>query len=125
MPSLTVLAWSSCLEISSSWTPYRLSLRSLEAGKYIARPFYVQGQRGDQKIFIDKFVCTKGKLKGKMLSFAKTMDWQSPVYVDLTEDTTESQCDNQPVNQPSTLHLFRPGANDRYFRGLRSTDCGQ
>ena len=57
-----------------------------------------------------KVVCTKGKLKGKMLSFAKTMDWQSPVYVDLTEDTTESQCDNQPVNQPSTLHLFRPGS---------------
>lgn len=91
------------------------SLRNLEAGKYIARPFYVQGQRGDQKIFIDKFVCTKGKLKGKVLSFTKTTDWQNPAYGDLTENPTEShtedQCDNQPVNQPSNETLKTENGN--------------
>ena len=33
------------------------SLLNLEEGGYIKRPFYIQGQRGNQKIFIDKFFC--------------------------------------------------------------------
>src|SRR6266404_5992611 len=37
-------------------------LASLEEKGYIKRPLYVQGQRGDQKIFIDKYICTRGPL---------------------------------------------------------------
>jgi hypothetical protein len=65
-------------------------LASLEEKNYIKRPFYVIGQRGDYKIFIDKYVVTDGALKGKTLSFAKTMDWNDPQYEDVTEDATES-----------------------------------
>lgn len=84
------------------------SLRRLEEGGYIRRPFYVQGQRGDQKIFIDKYVVTRKTERGtevRTLSFAKTTDWNNPVYEDIAEDPAESHTEHpsvdQPVDQPS------------------------
>lgn len=83
------------------------SLRRLEEGGYIKRPFYEQGQRGNQKIFIDKFVCTKGKLRLKTLSFADTTNWENPAYIDVTEDPTERPTEkpgegtgDQPTERP-------------------------
>lgn len=64
-------------------------LASLERKGYIKRPFFVQGQRGDQRIFIGKYVVTDGVLKGRVLTFAKTTDWENPVYEDVTETATE------------------------------------
>lgn len=55
-------------------------LASLEEKGYIKRPFYVQGQRGDQKIFIDKYIVTDGVLSGSQLILPKTTDWQNPFY---------------------------------------------
>lgn len=65
-------------------------LASLEKKGYIRRPFYVLGQRCDQRIFIDKYVCTTGPLRLKQLSFAKTKDWENPVYENITEEAGES-----------------------------------
>lgn len=69
----------------------RKCLASLEEKGYIKTPFYVQGQRGNQKIFIDKFVVTRVTEKGteiRTLSFANTTDWNDPAYIDKTEDIT-------------------------------------
>ena len=73
-------------------------LASLEKKGYIKRPFYVQGQRGNQQILIDKYVCTTGRLRLKQLSFANTTDWKNPAYVDVTEDTGESAGVNAGVS---------------------------
>jgi hypothetical protein len=84
-------------QLEQSWT--QKCLASLEDKGYIKRPFFVQGQRGDQRIFIDKFVVTDGVLKGRVLNFAKTTDWNIPAYIDLTEDVTESAGGNADSNK--------------------------
>jgi hypothetical protein len=68
-------------------------LVSLEEKGYIKIPFFVQGQRGDYDIFIDKFVVTEGLMKGRTLSFADTTDWKNPAYIDVTEAATEGTTD--------------------------------
>jgi len=73
-------------------------LASLEAKGYIKRPFYLQGQRGNQKIFIDKFLVTDGVLKNKVLSFADTKDWHHPAYISATEGPTDNPTDGATDN---------------------------
>lgn len=106
------------------------SLRNLEQGGYIKRPFYVQGQRGNQKIFIDKFVCTQGKLKLKTLSFTRTGDWKNPAYEDLTEDPGESTGVNpgvSPCVNPASNNNRNKKTETRkewIDKGMESTTAG-
>ena len=85
---------------------------SLERKGYIKRPFFVQGQRGDQKIFIDKFVVTRrteNATEVKVLSFADTTDWENPAYVDLTEDPRGNAGGNAASNENREPKHVKPG----------------
>jgi len=69
-------------------------LQRLERRGYIKRPFRVHGRRTYDKVFIDKFLCTDGALKGMQLSFADTTDWRTPAYSQCAEgaETVRSGC---------------------------------
>ena len=95
----TGLVFLSGGQLDLRWT--QVCLASLETKGYIKRPFFMQGQRGDQKIFIDKFVITDGPLKGRVLSFADTTDWESPAYVEIREDNSEDNAEDNAANNAS------------------------
>lgn len=98
------------------------ALNSLEKAGYIKRPFYVQGQRGNQRIFIDKFIVTGGALSGKQLSIADTTDWGHPAYADRGVDGGESRSENSGVlggahsgsNEKVELRTENRNADDDY-----------
>jgi hypothetical protein len=68
-------------------------LANLEKKGYIKRPFLKEGQRGDQKIFIDKYLVTEGTRRGRQLSFADTTNWENPAYVFGAEEYVDKYAD--------------------------------
>jgi len=106
------------------------ALNSLEKAGYIKRPFYVQGQRGNQRIFIDKFIVTGGALKDKQLSFADTKDWDNPAYVERGDESGEGRGENGGVsggadrgsNKKIEVRIENEEADDDYVPQRSETD---
>ena len=66
------------------------ALHRLEENGYIRR-FFVQGQRGNHPILVDKYAPTVGELKGRRVNAAATADWRYVV------------CDNGPDDVPDRI----------------------